>query len=67
MSPELHDLAAVHPAPLRCRGPREDAGFAGCGVDLRDVVAGIPADGEIHEYPCPACGVSHTARRVPAE
>lgn len=36
-----------------------------CGRDLTEIVESFDFDGKVHEYECPACGMSHSVRRSP--
>lgn len=36
-----------------------------CGFDVTELIAAIPADGELHEVTCPRCGVTGRHRTTP--
>lgn len=54
-------LIGSHPDAARAL---KDAAHGGCGQDLAEEIEQLPADGESHDFVCPACGAPHHATKT---
>ena len=63
LTARLEDLQAEI-KDLEGRPDEDYLGRAGCGADLTEQIAAVPADGEVYEYACPRCGNTGTVRKA---